>query len=574
MKTKSIFILLSLLTLFGCSSDDTLVPTQASIKGSLFVTVKDAAGKPVIGATIVIGDLTATTDEDGTYFFTQANLTGDDYLEVQKQGYFKGSRRFSTSESNTQFLRVTLLAQTEIGNFSSSQSATVNIDSKSKLTFPDHAVTRADGSAYNGNVHVLASPIYGDDPKLSEKMPGALVGLDQSNAKVALGSLGMLAVELQADNGDVLKIANGKTVEAQLKIANVQSGQAPATIPLWYFDEVQGLWIQEGEATRQGNTYVAQLPHFSFWNWDVEYTLVEWQTHLIFADGSPIQNAEVCLSVKSISSQACGRTDASGVLKGLIPANEAMELTVVNDCGKNVYTADIGPFSNDVNMGDIKLEVINSTDYADISGVALQCDGTPLTKGFVKVHTNISDFMFPIQDASGHYEGRYFYCNGDVVTVQVYDVVNSLTSLPRVITFERSLDLGGLKACDHLDEYIWYKIKGFSRDYVYYLPILTDNFNYIKIESLDSIGVKGRFGFTVPGVYPGQYYGYALSGNQINMQNGQVAYITSMEVNITEFGAVGGYVRGTMVGKINKGGNGTGGSGPSDFNGEFVVRRQ
>jgi hypothetical protein len=96
-------------------------------------------------------------------------LSGDDYLLVEKTGYFKGSRRFTTKESNTQFLRVTLLPQEEIGIFNGSQSASISIDFKSKLTFPDHAVTRADGSAYNGYVHVFANPIYGDDPQLSQK---------------------------------------------------------------------------------------------------------------------------------------------------------------------------------------------------------------------------------------------------------------------------------------------------------------------------------------------------------------------------------------------------------------------
>jgi hypothetical protein len=99
-------------------------------------------------------------------------------------------------------------------------------------------------------------------------MPGALTGLDQSGAKVALGSLGMLAVELQSDNGEVLKIASGKTVEMQLAIPDEQLGKAPSTIPLWYFDDALGLWVHEGQATRQGNAYVAELPHFSYWNCD------------------------------------------------------------------------------------------------------------------------------------------------------------------------------------------------------------------------------------------------------------------------------------------------------------------
>ncbi|MEP6793540.1 MAG: carboxypeptidase-like regulatory domain-containing protein [Saprospiraceae bacterium] len=570
MKTKTILLLLVALIYFGCAGDDSTVPSE-EIKGSLFVTVKDPAGLPVYGATIYIGDITGTTNEDGTYFLPQVTLTGEDYLRVQKAGYFKGSRRFKTIESHTQFFSITLLPQTEIGNFSSAQSAIITIDSKSRLTFPDHAVTREDGSAYNGNVHVLANPIYGDDLQLSEKMPGTLIGLDQSGTKVALGSLGMLAVELQADNGDVLKIASGKTVEMQLGIPNQQSGKAPSTIPLWYFDDAKGYWVHEGQAVRQGNAYVAQLPHFSFWNCDQTFTLIDWQARFVYADGRPAQNTRICLTILSLNAQICEYTDANGMVSGPVPANEALKLDVENDCGTNVFAEEVGPFSNDVKMDAIKL-ANNEHDYATISGTALQCDGSPLTTGFVRVRTTKNDFIFSIQDAAGHYEGSYVYCTGDLVTLQLYDLVHSLVSLPHVITFDRNLDAGSLKACDQVDEYIRYKITGFSPEYVYYLVNISGGSN-TQINSLDSIGVRGKFGWTFDGG-TGQHKAYTLFGNQINLPNGQTAYVLKMDLNVTEYGGSGEYVRGTFSGKLSAGGNGAGGSGDSDFNGSFSVKKK
>jgi len=570
MKTKTFFLSLLSVLYFGCSSDDSSAPSK-EIHGSLFVTVKEPDGKPVKEATINIGDLSGLTDEDGTYFFPQITLTGDDFLQVEKAGYFKGSRRFTTKESNTQFLRVTLLPQAEIGNFSGAQSASIPIDSKSSLTFPDHAITRADGSAYNGNVHVFANPIYGDDPHLSEKMPGALKGLDQSGAKVALGSFGMLAVELQSDNGEVLKLASGKTVEMQLAIPNQQLGKAPSTIPLWYFDEAKGYWVEEGQATRQGNSYVAQLPHFSYWNCDQTFTLINWEASFTYTDGNPAQNNIICLTILSTGDQRCEITDANGVVSGPLPANEAMEINVENDCGKMVYTKEIGPFTDDIKMNSIALTGANGIDYANITGTALQCDGSPLSSGYVKVHTALNDFIFAIKDATGHYEGRYAFCSGDVITLKVYDVVNHLVSLPHVITFDRDLDAGSLRACEQVDEYIRYKITGFSREYIYYLPESEPGNLSTSIYSLDSIGVKGKFGFSFDGRSIGQYKGYTFFGNQINIPNGQVAYINNMNVNVTEYGSTGEYIRGNFSGKITAGGNGSGGNGWSDYSGSFSV---
>lgn len=41
---------------------------------------------------------------------------------------------------------------------------------------------------------------------------------------------------------------------------------------------------------------------------------------------------------------------------------------------------------------------------------------------------------------------------------------------------------------------------------------------------------------------------------------------------VAEFGGPGGYIRGSFSGKIDKGGNGSGGPSPSDFSGTFSVK--
>lgn len=47
-----------------------------------------------------------------------------------------------------------------------------------------------------------------------------------------------------------------------------------------------------------------------------------------------------------------------------------------------------------------------------------------------------------------------------------------------------------------------------------------------------------------------------------------------MDVNITEYGGAGQYIRGTISGKLSAGGNGAGGSGDSDFSGSFAVKNR
>ena len=56
-----------------------------------------------------------------------------------------------------------------------------------------------------------------------------------------------------------------------MPIATAQQAIAPATAPLWYYNETSGLWVQDAThvATRTGVNYVVSLPHFSIANVDV-----------------------------------------------------------------------------------------------------------------------------------------------------------------------------------------------------------------------------------------------------------------------------------------------------------------
>ncbi|HZV70674.1 MAG TPA: carboxypeptidase-like regulatory domain-containing protein [Saprospiraceae bacterium] len=573
MRTIKYFLLLFILIQIGCGKDETTTPIQ-TFKGSLFVSLKDPDGIPVQGALIHMGNSSGTTDEDGNFFFTDIAMTGDDLLVAEKSGYFKGSRRFRSAGPQTQFIRITLLNQEEKGVFASSQATTISIDNKSKLHFPDHAIVREDGSAYNGNVHVMANPIYGNDTQLSNKMPGNLVGIDASDTQVALGSLGMIAVELRSDSGEKLQVATGKSVEMELAIANNQLDKAPASVPLWSFDEDKGYWVEEGVATRQGNFYVAQLTHFSFWNCDDIFTLTtNWTGRFVYQNGDPAQNINICLTIKSLNSQVCALTDANGLVSGLIPADEPLEVSVENECGGVLLSFDVASASELVPMDLIKLNEPTEVEVSTIQGTAMQCDGLPITSGFAKVFTGSNLFIFPIKGTDGHYEGSFEHCTGDLISLQFVDAVNGLESSAFTYSAERNMNVGILGACNQVEEFIRYKIKGFSTSYNYYLLNVSAGAG-TYISTLDSIGLKGKFGFSFDGSSPGDYKAYLTFGNQVNLPNGQTGYFLHMNLQVTEFGSHNEFIRGTMTGKLNVGGNGAGGNGDSDVTGEFAVRNR
>ncbi|HML59186.1 MAG TPA: hypothetical protein PKA85_12505, partial [Ferruginibacter sp.] len=129
--------------------------------------------------------------------------------------------------------------------------------------------------------------------------------------------------------GEKLQIANGKKSKLTFPLPATMSGSAPASIPLWYFDEDKGLWVEEGAATRVGNTYEGEVSHFSYWNCDIPANFVHFNVTVIDANGNPVPMAHVRIRSQSNPyNTRVGYTDSTGYTSGYIPANSDLVIEV------------------------------------------------------------------------------------------------------------------------------------------------------------------------------------------------------------------------------------------------------
>ena len=100
-------------------------------------------------------------------------------------------------------------------------------------------------------------------------MPGAdLMAIANDGDTVPLISYGMVNVEMSDEDGNPLQLKDG--CEAYLKYPAPKEFTSHDTIPLWYFNEESGLWVEEGYSTRQGDEYVGSVRHFTWWNCDIK----------------------------------------------------------------------------------------------------------------------------------------------------------------------------------------------------------------------------------------------------------------------------------------------------------------
>jgi hypothetical protein len=176
MKSKIIFLALVALLQIRCSNNDNSSPTNVEFISSAWISILDINGRPLQDASVEISDQIGLTDVEGHYFFRNVSMNDNTFLKVEKVGFFSGSRRFYPAEEKINYIDIILLPLTQVGSFNTSSGATMDVDSKSNLIFPNDAIVDANNTAYSGNVHVMAYPIYADDPNLSKKMPGDLGG--------------------------------------------------------------------------------------------------------------------------------------------------------------------------------------------------------------------------------------------------------------------------------------------------------------------------------------------------------------------------------------------------------------
>lgn len=546
---------------------DDNITVVAGVRG----VVIDENSQPVAGATVTSGTNSTITDRYGVFRFNNINLSkANGYIKVTKAGYFTGSRTFVTTAGRTHIVRIRLLSKTTTGTFAASAGGTVTLGTGGKLVMPANAVTDASGATYTGTVNIAMTWIDPTAPNLPEIVVGDLRGITTDGQERGLETFGMLGVEMTGAGGQTLKIAAGKTAELTFPVPAAILANAPATIDLWHFDETKGRWIQEGTATKTGSTYVAQVSHFSFWNCDAPFPLVDLCMTLINAvNNQPLVGVQVRI-VRPNNSYGAGWTDSTGNLCGKVPKNEALVLQVLGQCNNVVYTQNIGPFSSNTNLGTISVNIPAANSLV-ITGTLVNCAGANVTNGAVAIQTTGS-FNYPVAVSNGTFSLTILRCSTDPVSFSIVgaDYTTSQYSLPVSGTgTSGTVNIGTIQACGSATEFIEFNVDGIPFSYVEFPPD--------QVMAFDSVATGGfttkttvygadvtngsvessRFTFSnneVPGTYP-----LSTDPFDVDITNGTTILLKQFvsatpTITITTFGPVGtGFIEGNFSQQMRAG---------------------
>jgi hypothetical protein len=496
------------------NSPGTPILPATPVTGSVTGIVVDENNTPVINAAVKVAGTTYFTDSRG--FFKTGKHSLDKYIstvEVNRSGYFKAIRSFCANATRN-YVRIKLIPKTLAGSFSSGTAGSVSLSNGTKLSFAANSVVvKATGAPYTGTVKVFSVYINPDAADISALVPGSFIGQDATKM-YSLSSAGMLATELESDAGVPLQLATGSPASVKLLIPASLQGNAPASIDTWSLD-ARGVWIKEGTAARNGNFYVMQVSHFSYWNCDIPNSSIYLSLHVTDQGGQPLSNTYVDIRPTSANlwSHCGGLTDSLGNGTAFVPANEVLQLGVYPlwFCGGGAaYTQNIGPYSTNANVNITA--TINAVSQILVSGNAVNCAGSPVQAGTATIYYGQYGYK-QAAIVNGNYSLNIYSCAPvSSVDVMVADhTTQQQGNITTVAVTGNTANAGSLAACGTSTlQFINYTVDGVNYQLQSANPA-TDFYGYVSQVSFSTLiaavenGTTNTIGFTAIGTAVGTF---------------------------------------------------------------------
>ncbi|MFT3825180.1 MAG: carboxypeptidase-like regulatory domain-containing protein [Chitinophagaceae bacterium] len=556
---------------------DLTVKITSSVAG--FVT--DETNEPVPFAEVVAGDKQTRTDEYGYFKISNVALPKSaGYVKVSAGGSFDSYKTFVPAENKEAFVRIKLLAKKEIGVVEASSGGPVNTTEGATITLPANGIVIAGtGVSYTGKVHVNARWINpAEESSIQSQIPGDNRGTDTEGHLKTLRSYGAVAVELTADNGQLLQIAGGKTATLNIPVSASLAAQAPATLNLWSFNDSTGLWKQEGTATKTGNAYVGTVSHFSFWDGAEGFNMVNVKARITDASAHPLVNVPVSITFAGMPQNAgyskFGYTDADGYVSGAVFANSNLVLDVLTTCATSAYSHAFTTAATDIDLGTITGNLGQNT--VTISGTVTNCNNQPVTNGYIQTYDH--GFYNRISISNGSFSFTGLACTNTAVSVVAVDNATNQQNAPQTITLVPGVNnLGTLSACGTSTVgVITYTLDGVTTTLTE--PVDTLGAYYITagpISATQVLTLSGnpnqsqQMAFQFDGGADTESAHHVTEVYSVAFPGGRGYWPVPVVVNITEYGKIGGFIGGNFSSYLLDIAN----NGVHTFNCTFRVRR-
>ncbi|GGB22105.1 immunoglobulin-like domain-containing protein [Agarivorans gilvus] len=247
--------------------------------------------------------------------------------------------------------------------FTPTQTANLNVAGLNVVDLAPNSLVDENGNPASAELSAAITVI---DPSVDpDLMPGNFETIDTANNQVSqIESFGAISVTFSDSEGNDYNLATGQTATIRIPLAS-DANSAPDTIPLYYFDEDSGYWVEEGSASLVTNDgtpyYLGSVEHFTTWNADQIYQSVQITGCVEDSDGNPITSARIITQGASYSGQANATTDSTGRFSVAAKSSSTVYLQA-NTSGSNGRTLTLTTGTSDLDLGEcLSLEEASAT---------------------------------------------------------------------------------------------------------------------------------------------------------------------------------------------------------------------
>lgn len=536
--------------------ENNYTPPAITFSTSVSGLVEDVNGNPIQNALVSTGSTTFTTDENGAFELMTAPFTGDFcYIKAQKSGFFTASTTVHGKAGSIYTARLVMVPQDNVESFKATETKTITTQSGAKVEFPANAIKNLDGSPYTGQVSVATKHINPSDSDFPLLIPGGdLRAFSSDGNEVQLYSYGMLNVELRDDQGNLLQIADGKKATLKMPVPADMQSTAPQTIPLWYFDENKGIWIEEGEAKLQNGQYIGEVDHFTPWNYDWLGERAYIKGTLTDCEGEILTNTTIYVGQMTVQS------NEKGEWRWWVPAG--IEINIGHYSfqqrafGDKIISPPILSGGQEYDMGELSIKCISM-----IKAQVKDCDNKPFN-GYAILNNWNKDISVPI--TNGYLNQLIYTDYGEEIDLFFYNPTNGKLSKFELTFPEEGkiVHLGEIKACPATTV----KSK-FSFDYddgsgvktVSYDNIVEAYGTYFTAKDLLILHFKDDFtapfirkadiGIRSPKVGVNPSFGAGDSTLMVYVSNSELLHSKNITVILDKYEGQGGEISGTFSGQ-------------------------
>ncbi len=254
------------------------------VVGSLFLNIisttdwdfmkKDYAVSGLLfGDDTNFSDLNITTNAvlknfsiNGNEYFATIRCSKELTLSFTKKGFVPVHKNISCEGQNLDIVFATMseFVKLDFNKTTKVEDKGVKLD----VNANDLVVMGTNKVPVNPSVSVTA--FNPNTPGDMQYFPGELEGLLKDGNVTGLESYGFAKIIAQDENGNNLDFKNGKSATVTFPLDPKQNTSAPTEMPLWYFSEEKGTWVEEGMAKKTciGNNcqYIGQITKVRSWH--------------------------------------------------------------------------------------------------------------------------------------------------------------------------------------------------------------------------------------------------------------------------------------------------------------------